>query len=64
MKKYGKIGSPHSAKRKRFLAKVRRHINRKYKGYGSRRAFKADRKRHGKRPLKRYRKGYGGKGDW
>jgi hypothetical protein len=64
MKKYGKIGAPHSAKRKRFLAKVRRSIHRKYKGYGSKRAFKADRRKKGHRPLKKYKKGYGGQGDW
>lgn len=64
MKKWGKIGSPHSPKRKRFLSRARRSIHRKYKGYGSKRAFKADRKKHGSRPKKHYHKGYSGQGDW
>jgi hypothetical protein len=59
MKKWGKIGSPRSAKRKRFLKKIRKQ-RRRYKGYGSRRSFISDRRKHAKRrPAKKYRRGIG-----
>jgi len=47
------------------MAYARKFIKRKYRGYGSRRSFKADRKRKAKnRPAKKYRRGIGNLGDW
>lgn len=67
-KKWGKIGAPKSAKRKRYLASIRKGKKRKprrYKGYKSRRSFIADRKKQAKhRPRKKYKKGLGSQGDW
>lgn len=63
-KKWGKIGSPKSAKRKRWLKRVRKN-RRRYKGYGSRRALLADRDRDAVyRPAKKYQRGIGDRGDW
>jgi len=64
-KKYGKVGSPHSRKRKLWMKRIAKEVNRKYKGYGSRRAFLLDRAKHAKyRPAKKYEKGIGNRGDW
>lgn len=62
-KKWGKAGSPHSAKRKRLLARARKSIKRKYKGYGSKRSFKADRSRRATHRRRSRKKGYGNTGD-
>ena len=65
MKKWGKIGSPKSHKRKVWLTRIRKQIKRKYKGYGSKRSLQADRKKQAlHRPAKHYRKGIGNRGDW
>ena len=64
-KKWGSIGAPKSAKRKRHMKKIAKQINRKYKGYGSKKSFVADRRKRAKhKPAKRYRKGIGNRGDW
>jgi len=56
--KWGKIGSPHSKKRKRWLNHIQKLIKRKYKGYGFKKSWKTDMRINPAR-LKFYkRKGY------
>lgn len=65
MKKWGRAGHPKSQKRKNLLKRARKSINRKYKGYGSKKSFKADRRTpKANRPRKSYKKGLGNLGDW
>lgn len=65
MKKWGAIGSPKSRKRKLWMARIRKQVDRKYKGYASKRAWQLDRKKKAKyRPAKHYREGIGNRGDW
>jgi hypothetical protein len=64
-KKWGKIGSPKSKKRKNWMKRASKQIDRKYKGYGSRRAFLMDKAKQAEyRPAKKYAKGIGDRGDW
>ena len=64
-KKWGRIGSPKSKKRESWMARLRKQIDRKYKGYSSRHSMLMDRAKKAKnRPAKTYREGIGNRGDW